>query len=65
MGNKKDETIIVHGDNVTYGNPGLEKFIEDEKKAEVKEEKHAAKSPEYVWANAEANGWKNEPPSRL
>ena len=58
MPNNKDETIIVHGDNVTYGNPGLEKFIEDEKKAEVKEEKHAAKSNEYVWANAEENGWK-------
>ena len=61
MPNNKDETIVVHQDNVTYGNPGLEKFIEDEKK----EEEHAAKSTEYIWANAEANGWKNEPPSRL
>lgn len=58
MANKNDETIIVHQDNVTYGNPGLEKFIEDEKKAEVKEENHAAKSTEYVWANAGENGWK-------
>ena len=58
MANKNDETIIVHQDNVTYGNPGLEKFIEDEKKAAEKEYTHAAKSPEYVWANAEENGWK-------
>ena len=58
MTTPNNETIIVHQDNVTYGNPGLEKFIEDEKKAEKKEEEHAAKSNEYIWANAEENGWK-------